>query len=121
MNRNLLYPFFYIGLVFVTVGTLFKIQHWAYGGTIQTIGVVLELVFFTLVLAEIVRSRKASLSVKTTFALLYTVLPVVAILYLPALILIFALLVMGTVYFRSIRKKFLYRRAAPIANNFGHM
>lgn len=110
MSPRLLDPLFYLGLVLVTMGTLFKIQHWPYGRLGQTIGLTLEALFFVLVVIEIASSKKASNGFKTAYISIYLILPIIAYLYLPAVILIFALFILGSVYLRGVRKKVLFMR-----------
>ncbi len=118
MKHNVLNPLFYIGLLFITIGTLFKIQHWQYGALSQSFGIILELLFFVLVIVEILTSKKAALSHKILFASIFIILPVVVYLCLPALLFIFAILLIGSIYLTRIRKRFLYTRIELIAKDF---
>ena len=117
MKPSLLNSLFYLGLVFITIGTLFKIQHWTHGRLCQSIGLALELFFFIMVIVEILKSKKAVLSIKITFTSIYTLLPVIIYFYFPALVLIFAILILGSVYLTRVRKKILFTRSEIIARD----
>ena len=108
MGKRVLNLLFYFGLFILTIGTLFKIQHWPYGSIVQSIGVVLEFLFFMFVNVEIIVSAKATITLKIIFASLYIIFPILSFLYLPALILIFGVFISGTIYLNHLRKKFLF-------------
>lgn len=86
-----------------------KIQHWSYGSFIQYIGVLGLALFFLFVVIEILRSQKAKTTLKFAFAIAYVLLPLLGSINFPAIVLIFAAFILGTVYLQNFRKKFLYR------------
>ncbi len=118
MKQRLITVFFYLGLLFLTIGTLFKIQHWPYGRLCQSAGVLSEIIFFIMAILEIFNSKKATSRAKIAFVLIYAILPIVFYLYLPAIILIFAILILGSVYLTRIRRQVFYTRAEMILKNF---
>ena len=118
MKQRLVTVFFYLGLLLLTIGTLFKIQHWPYGKVCQSIGVLFEMIFFILAILEVFQSQKATSSGKITFILLYTALPIIFYLYLPAILLIFAILILGSVYLTRIRKQIFYTRSEMRIRDF---
>ncbi len=111
MRTRALNFIFYLGLALVSTGTLFKVQHWPYGKTCQLTGVAFELIFLVLVVFEILMSKKAALKVKIRYTFVYLILPVLMFLFVPAIVLIFAFLMLGTTYLTRVRRKFLFSRS----------
>jgi hypothetical protein len=118
MRIKLLNPLFYSGLLLLTIGTLVRIQHWEDGPVYQGIGLLLLLAFFFLVLIEVINSRKASGSFKGAVIALYTMVPAGAYYMLPAILLIFALLISGSVYLGILRKKVLFSNQELMDRDF---
>ena len=109
---------FYFWLSLLAIGTLFKIQHWPYGHIYQLVGLCIEVLFFILVMREIITSKKARGSQKVVFTTLFVVVPFLAYSFLPALILVIVIFIIGTAYLKFLRKKFLFTRTELDKGNF---
>lgn len=118
MSIRILPVFLYFGLLFLTLGTLFRIQHWECGRMVQATGTLLNLGFFILLLAEVVSSRKAGNGTKVVVGLAYLVFPLLSYWYMPAVLLIFVLLILGSIYLRWLRKRFLFSRQGLNTDDF---
>ena len=118
MKRNSLGPVFYFGLSLLTIGTLFKIQHWPYGSLIQIAGSLFDAVFFCLLVFEIIASKKATLTFKIVATAIYTLYPIIAYCCLPAIIMVFAVFIGGSVYLQKLRRKVLFTEADMIKKHF---
>ena len=103
---------FYIGISFLIVGALFKIQHWPGGLYCSVTGTAIEMVCMIVMAIEIFSSRKASISTKLLWGIPLIILVIITSLaflgffttYLPLLLPFF---IIGTIYLRNGRKKFL--------------
>lgn len=110
MRPNVLNSLFYFGLFVLTIGILFRLQHWPGGQLMQTLGLVVEGLFFFFVVVEIVRSKKAGTVQKAALLAVYLLYPIIAYFYLPALVLLFATFVIGNLYLRKLRRMMMYTR-----------
>lgn len=109
MQQRILHLLFYFGMVALSVGTLFKIQHWPYGRLLQATGLFLEFLFFFFVLLEIILSKKAGVSQKLIFSILYATVPLAGYFLLPALVLLLVLFIAGNTYLNNLRGKFMFQ------------
>ncbi len=110
MNLRALHIPFYIGLSIFLIGVLFKIQH--YPGSLYCLlaGLITELVFVVFVIVEVLRSTKASKATKAIWAIGYPAIPIVAMRFLPMLLLGLLLFLWGLAYLNGGRKLFLFKR-----------
>ena len=118
MKFKLLGPLFYFGLFFLTIGTLFKIQHWPYGKLCQLTGEYFELLFFILIVVEIIGSKKITLKYKIGLASSYIAVATITFLIVPAIVLIFVIFLLGTMYLKKVRRSVLFTRTDLLKNDF---
>ena len=102
---------FYFGLSVYLVGVLFRIQHYPGGMLCIDAGLLLEAIFCLLVLVEIIFSKKAGVAAKILWSLGYTLSPLIAVFFLPMLIMAGLLFFWGNTYLQGGRKVFLFRRS----------
>ncbi|MBL7719442.1 MAG: hypothetical protein JNL72_11440 [Flavipsychrobacter sp.] len=102
--------FFFIGVAIFFVGALFRIQHWPYGSTIVWIGLLFEVVFFLLVFVEMLMSKKASSGTKLIWMVTYLICLSASWWFISTLSML-AWVVLGLVYLRIGRAKFLFTRS----------
>lgn len=97
----------YLGLAFITIGTMLKIQHWSNGGLVQSIGIFIEACFFVMVVFELFSSKKLGSNSRMLLISMYITLPTIIFLFVPALLLIFAVFILGSYYLTKIRRTVL--------------
>ena len=115
MVRRILPAAFYIGISFLIVGALFKIQHWPGSANLFTIGVSLQLVCFIALAVEVFSSRKAKIKTKLLWGLPALALIIVMALalsglYVTSLPIMVPVFIIGGLYNKNGRKIFLYKR-----------
>jgi hypothetical protein len=109
MKIRYLHVPFYFGLSILALGILFKIQHYPGGLLFTGIGSVLELTFFSLLIAEVFTSGKAKRNIKLTWGFGYCLLLFGAFVFwwFSLLSLIFFIALAGFCYLQAGRKKFI--------------
>ncbi|MBL7692453.1 MAG: hypothetical protein JNM41_12735 [Flavipsychrobacter sp.] len=109
MQQRILHLLFYFGMAALSIGTLFKIQHWPYGRLLQSTGLFLEFLFFFFVLLEIILSKKAGVYQKLIFSIIYATVPLAGYFLLPALALLLVVFIAGNTYLTNVRTKFMFQ------------
>lgn len=66
-------------------------------------------IFFFFVLLEIILSKKAGVSQKLIFSILYATVPLAGYFLLPALVLLLVLFIAGNTYLNNLRGKFMFQ------------
>ncbi len=110
--RILPLPFF-MGLTVLFISTVFKIQHWAGGQLMFLGGSMQESVFTVLMFTEIINSKKATTKTKAQWGVVYSILAIVALLFLRGLPLLLFIFAAGITYLTVGRKKFHSHKRKP--------
>jgi len=101
---------FYLGLCVLLIGVLFKIQHYPGSAYCVMGGLFTETTYMVLVIVEVVSSKKASTAVKITCSVVYPLIPIVAVFYLPSILQWLLIFLWGIAYLNGGRKLFLYKK-----------
>lgn len=117
MRFPILYFPFYIGLGVYFIAMLFKILHWPEGQLLIMVAILVLCLFFAMVLVEMVSSKKADMSKKVLWGVLYTIVGLTFLLFLRGLLSMLFLLALGLIYTRVLRKQFLFTQKEIEINN----
>ncbi|MCB0700954.1 MAG: hypothetical protein H6551_04395 [Chitinophagales bacterium] len=60
MNIKLLRAAFFLGMIMTIIGAVFKIQHWPYAGLMLKVSLVTMLLFFAILIYDIISMPKAN-------------------------------------------------------------
>jgi|GEM_PF-2015754 len=123
MKRRLVQITLHIGVAILMISDLFIIQHWPGVHGIASIGLLLELVTFILIIIEIFSSRKAPFSTKLLWAAIYLAIPAWATLlflqrFLVSIPNVVVMLISGSTYLSTGRKTFFYIKPKTGPNRF---
>ncbi len=110
MKPRLIHLPFYFGLCILLIGTLFKIQHYEGAQYCVIGGLASETTFLVLVIIEVVSSKKAGKITKLVWTIVYPFTLVIAVYFVPVILLWLLIFFWGIAYLKAGRKLFLYSR-----------
>lgn len=115
MKTRILSGTFYIGISFLIIGALFKVQHWPGYWYFSVIGTSLELICMIVMTIEIFTSPKAKTAAKLRWGIPLIAIAIVAGaafagLFTTSLPLLLPFFVLGSMYLKNGRKQFLHIR-----------
>lgn len=108
--KRLVHIGYYFCMAVLLVAVLFGIQHWEYRFELMLAGKIVAGAFFLLVIAEMLRSGKATKPQKLFYCGIYLAAAVVVLLKTGGFLLLLGVAGLANLYLQSVRKIFLYSR-----------
>lgn len=110
MRKSLpLHLVFYLGILTMLVSILFRMQRWPGVANLYLVGFACHILFFVMMLVEVLRSKKADNNRKVFWSLPYAAILLSSFFLFPGFGAI-AFIISGALYLFVGRKQFLYKK-----------